>query len=308
MRFRLNGIHYIDRMSKTTRSEKIYGGFLLRLLTNNRLGKWVTAFIARRPLFSHLVGRWQRQRFTRHKISAFVKRFGIDSSEFAQPISNFSSFNDFFMRHLSAESRPIDHLNDSAIIPADGRYKFFERIEESFPLFIKGNEILFSSLLPNSELLYPFLGGTLILGRLSPVDCHRFYSPDRAVAASPMPIEGALYPVNPLATGQDGSILARNRKTLIELQTENFGKVLIIAIGATCVGSIHMTYEPGRSLKKGAELGCYSFGGSAIIMLFAPRALKLALDLRQLAEQPLEIYCKKGQFLGARSKKELDAN
>ncbi len=305
MRPELNEVSYIDRVSKTTRLEKIYGGFLLRLLTGNRLGRWAIAHIAQRPFFSKLVGAWQRQRFTRHKIRAFVDRFEIDSSEFVKPIARFTSFNDFFMRHLSDQSRPIDDESDAAIIPADGRYKFFEKIGASFPLFVKGNEITLTSLLPDPEMLKPYLGGTLVLGRLSPVDCHRFYSPDRATADAPLPIEGLLYPVNPLATRQSGSILARNRKVLIPLQTENFGKVLFIAIGATCVGTIHATYQTSTSLKKGQEIGYYSFGGSALIMLFGPGVLDLAQDLRQLAQQPLEIYCRKGQLMGKRSKKSI---
>lgn len=296
----MNEIPYIDRATKTARLEKVYGGFWLRLLTSNPIGRWVASLIARRPLFSRLVGAWQRQKFTRFKIPAFVARFEIDATEFTQPMSSFSSFDDFFTRHLTLAARPLDQTLNSAVMPADGRYKFFENIKENFPLFVKGNEIAFHSLLPDQEILKPFLGGTLILGRLSPVDCHRFYSPDQTTANPCQPIEGLLYPVNPMATRQSGSILARNRKTLVTLNTENFGRVLMIAIGATCVGSIHMTYSSNCPLKRGQELGYYSFGGSAIILLFGPKKLQLAEDLQKLSEQPLEIYCRKGQILGTK--------
>jgi phosphatidylserine decarboxylase len=67
-------------------------------------------------------------------------------------------------------------------------------------------------------------------------------------------------------------------------------------IGATNVGSIHQTYTPYQFYRKGDEKGYFSFGASALILLFKPRALDLDRDL--LAHPGQEIKCLLGQSLG----------
>ena len=47
-----------------------------------------------------------------------------------------------------------------------------------------------------------------------------------------------------------------------------FGTVVVIPVGATMVGSIHFTAPMNEPLRKGAELGYFSFGGSTVIVLF----------------------------------------
>ena len=46
-------------------------------------------------------------------------------------------------------------------------------------------------------------------------------------------INGPLFSVNPIALCQNIQILATNKRCLNELQTEAFGKVLLLEIGAT---------------------------------------------------------------------------
>lgn len=292
-------IEVIDRATKNTFQEQVYGGFWVRLLYTNSVGRWLAPKIARWPLLSKLYGIWQRQRFTRRKIGRFVERFGIDASEFLRPIDAFESFNAFFVRELNPKARPIAGALGQAIIPADGRYKFFESIGPEIALYVKGNELVLSDLLAGFANIDDYLGGTLVLGRLCPLDCHRFYSPSQARVAPPHTLDGLLYSVNPLATSQKGGILARNRKTILSLESEDFGQFLLIAIGATCVGSVHLTYSTHSTVQRGQELGYYSFGGSALISLFRPNTLKLAKDLKLLCEQPKEIYCQIGQTLGS---------
>lgn len=291
-------IEVIDRATKTPFEERVYGGFWVRLIYTSSFGRWLAPRIARWPLISKLYGLWQRQRLTRGKIAPFVERFGIDEGEFLKPLEAFQSFNDFFVRELRPQARPISSTPRAAIIPADGRYKFFEGIGPEIALFVKGNELFLGDLLSGFANVRDYLGGTLILGRLCPLDCHRFYSPSRAQIGSPHTFEGLLYSVNPLATSQNGAILARNRKTILSLNSEDFGQFLLIAIGATCVGTVHLTYPRGSFVERGQELGYYSFGGSALIALFRPGTLQLAGDLQRLSAQPREIYCKIGQDLG----------
>ena len=53
-----------------------------------------------------------------------------------------------------------------------------------------------------------------------------------------------------------------------EVITEQFGTVMVVAVGATVVGSILFTKGVGATVSKGEELGYFAFGGSTVLTLF----------------------------------------
>ena len=65
---------------------------------------------------------------TRH-IQPFIQAFDVDEKEFLDPVTSFCSFNDFFIRKLNPDARPISANPSDAIIPADGRYYFYSNIQ-----------------------------------------------------------------------------------------------------------------------------------------------------------------------------------
>jgi phosphatidylserine decarboxylase len=77
-----------------------------------------------------------------------------------------------------------------------------------------------------------------------------------------------------------------------------FGLVTIVAVGATNVGSIVDTYEPGRAVAKGEENGYFRFGGSFLATLFEPGRIRLEPDLIEAGETAVELYAKVGSPLG----------
>ena len=81
---------------------------------------------------------------------------------------------------------------------------------------------------------------------------------------------------------------------MITRMEADFGNYLIVEVGATCVGSIHQTYAADQRVKKGDEKGYFSFGGSAMVLLFEPGTIQLSDDL--LRED--EVRCQMGQPLG----------
>jgi phosphatidylserine decarboxylase len=85
-----------------------------------------------------------------------------------------------------------------------------------------------------------------------------------------------------------------------ELQTERFGRVVIVEIGATNVGSIVQTFHPGLPVAKGAEKGYFQFGGSSMITLFGPGRMRLADDLIEQSRLGRELYARVGDIMGAR--------
>lgn len=70
--------------------------------------------------------------------------------------------------------------------------------------------------------------------------------------------------------------------------------MLFIELGATCVGSIHHTGPTSGSVKKGSEKGYFSFGASAVILLFEKNRITFDADLLE-APAHLEVRCLMGE-------------
>jgi phosphatidylserine decarboxylase len=76
------------------------------------------------------------------------------------------------------------------------------------------------------------------------------------------------------------------------------GTVAILEIGATCVGSILQTYQPGAPVAKGGEKGYFAFGGSCVITVFQPGRVRFDDDLISASAQGLETLALMGEHLG----------
>ena len=83
-----------------------------------------------------------------------------------------------------------------------------------------------------------------------------------------------------------------------EIETEKFGTLLFVEVGATCVGSIHQTYVPGRRVQKGEEKGFFSFGGSCLVLLFENGRIQFDEDLVLNSAKGLETKALFGDSLG----------
>lgn len=291
-------IEYIDRKSGQRQVEKVYGQKALSFLYGDYFfSKPLLHLLSRIPFFSAFVGFWQSRSFTKRKIAPFIQEHGVDPSEFAKPIEKFSSFNDFFIRKLNPNSRPI--AETEAIIPADGRYWFYEKISSAFYFNIKGEKFDLSELLEDSSLAKHYEEGSLVIARLCPSDYHRFHFPCDGVPQETKLINGWLYSVNPIAIKRDVHIFTKNKRTLCLFKSAAFGELLILEIGATSVGTIHQTYEPNRLYKKGAEKGFFSFGGSSLVLLFQPGKIQFDKDLLDATKKGYEIRCLMGQSMGS---------
>lgn len=298
----MDPIVYINRATQKEEIEKVYGSKALGFLYGNSFlsklfGVPLSFLLSRFSFFSAFFGYWQKQPWTKKKIKPFVKAFEVDSSEFLEDVDQFNSFNDFFIRKLKSEARPIAQGNDVAIIPADGRYLFYPNIELADGFVVKGEKFNLETLLGDKKLAEHYVHGTMVIARLCPSDYHRFHFPCDCIPGESRIINGWLYSVNPVAVKKDIHIFTQNKRSICELETKNFGKILYIEIGATSVGSIHQTYTPFLPYAKGAEKGYFSFGGSSLILLFEPGAIKLEEDLARFPPH-VEIRCLLGQSLG----------
>jgi phosphatidylserine decarboxylase len=299
----MSDIIYVDRLTKREEREKVYGQVFIELLYGKGIfSRFISAIllplVGRISLLSHLYGSLQKSRWSRRKIKPFIEAFHVDPLEFAQPIEAFHSFNDFFIRKLKKEVRPIAQGEDVLVMPADARYLVFPNIARADGFWVKGKKFHLSKLLCDEQLVKKFEGGAMAMARLCPTDYHRFHFPCAGLPRTPRLINGPLYSVNPLALKRNIDILAENKRVITAFETERFGTILYLEIGATHVGSIHQTFTPERPCAKGEEKGYFSFGGSCLILLFEPNRIVFDADLIEVSSRKIEVRGLLGQSLG----------
>lgn len=292
-------IRYYNRYTKNIETEQVYGEGFLRWAYTTKTGSWFNDLFARSPWISKCYGYLMDRPSSRKKIIPFIKEFGLDTEEFEKRPEDFTSFNDFFYRKLKPSARPIDGDSNHAIFPADGRHFGFQDISKVNGIFVKGQKFDLPTLIGSQELAQEYADGSLLLSRLCPTDYHRFHFPVQGTPGPTSMINGPLHSVNPLALRRNIRILFENRRTLTTIQSELFGQVLMIEIGAMCVGSIIQTYTANRAIKKGAEKGFFRFGGSSAILIFKKGRIKLAEDLVEQSLQNRELYARIGDHLGS---------
>lgn len=285
-------IRYIDRQSGATCVEKVYGGKGLLFLYGDGLLNRIIRFILSLPFFSYCYGLYQKSCLSKRKVEPFIKEYEVDRSEFAK--QEFSSFNDFFIRKLKPETRPIVQDPNVLSMPADGRYLVYPTFSQ---FSVKGKDFSLRTFLGNVSLANRYQDGSLAIIRLCPVDYHRFHFPCDGVASKPTPIDGSYYSVSPIALSKRLSILNENKRVVTEIETERFGQVLFVEIGATFVGSIHQTYNPLGPIKKGEEKGYFEFGGSCVVLLFEKGKVEFDADLLKNTQNGFETLARYGQSL-----------
>lgn len=289
-------IQYLNRESGQIETEQVYGEGFLRWAYGNPLGKLALHSFVKRPFFSKWYGSRMDHPKTTEKIAPFLKEYGLDPADFEKSPDQFTSFNDFFYRKLNPETRPL--AESPIVLPADGRHLAFNKASEISSVFVKGQKFDVAGLLASPELAEKYQDGPLLLSRLCPVDYHRFHFPCDGTPGETRLINGPLFSVSPLALRQKISYLWENKRTFTELVTGNFGTVICMEIGATCVGSIHQTYQAGQAVKKGDEKGYFAFGGSSTLLMFEPGTMTFASDLTDSSAKVMELYAKMGTTAG----------
>lgn len=291
---RVEPIRYFHRTRGVFETEQIYGEAFLRWAYGSVSGRAAMHVLAKRPLFSRWYG-WRMSRpASRARIEPFIATYGLDPAEFAERPESFASFNEFFARRLRPEARPIDPDPASVVFPADGRHLGFPCASAIESFFVKGQRFNLEAFLGDRQLAARFADGALVLSRLCPVDYHRFHFPLAGTPGQPRLINGPLFSVSPVALRQNLAFLWQNKRVITQLETATCGTVLLVEIGATCVGSIQQTFTPGQPVAKGQEKGTFAFGGSSTITIFEPGRVTLDSDLLENSAQQTETYALMG--------------
>jgi phosphatidylserine decarboxylase len=291
-------IRFYHRYKRTIEEERVFGEGWLRLAYENPGGRFFVWLLARRAMFSQYYGHKMRKRESALRILPFISKYEIDVDEFAKSPFDYKTFNEFFYRALKPEARPIAAGDRVAVFPADGRHLAFQDIQAAAGFYVKGAKFSFAELLGNEQEAEKFAGGAMLISRLCPVDYHRFHFPVGGVPGESRLIKGWLYSVSPVALRRRLRYLIENKRIVTLIETQEFGTVAMVEVGATNVGSIQQSFVPGRAVKKGDEKGLFAFGGSCVITVFQSGRIRFDADILEQSTMQIETFARMGDRMG----------
>ena len=296
-------IQVYDRKIKSYEEELIAGKKYIEWTYESPIGKNITELLAKRKIFSKLYGMYCDTKISSKKIKSFVEDFNIDMTLAQKNIDEFKSFNDFFIRKLTSEARPIDKNPNILISPGDGRLTAYENINLESLVQIKGMTYSLKELINDDSIAEKYSEGVCIILRLCPTDYHRFHFVDSGIPTKTHAIKGHYYSVNPIALNNIPKLFCENKREWSILHSDNFGDILTIEVGATCVGSIIQTYSPDKAVKKGDEKGYFKFGGSTTILFFEKDKVKIDDDILEQSKICFECKIRLGEHIGRKINK-----
>lgn len=299
-----------DRTTKQVVEEIVSPVILLsmRTLYQSKIGRRFLrnhGFLHRIQELSVAEGEYRDSEESKKEIKDFVESFKgqLDMASAEKPMSEYKTFNEFFARKLKPEARTICPGNEIITSAADCRLHVYKSVDEATRFWIKGRNFSIPGLLADdgsdNSLSRKFFNGSMVIFRLAPQDYHRYHSPVNGLIKSITDVPGHLLTVNPIAINcKYADVFTVNKRSVMVLETPEFGTVAFIAIGATLVGSIVWTAQAGSSVAKGDELGFFKFGGSTCIALFQPGCVDWDADIAANSERSLETLVQMGDHIG----------
>ncbi|MFH1461953.1 MAG: archaetidylserine decarboxylase [bacterium] len=254
--------------------EKVEALVGLNFLYNNFVGKILRTVVNQR-FISKFAGWYNGCWISKFKINSFIKKYDIDITEFLLSVKSFKSFNEFFIRKLKLEARPMPENQDVVISPADSKLFVIPNLSLDINFFVKNEKFNLNYFLQNKKLVEKYTNGTMLIFRLAPADYHRYHFPFDCFSEEAKLINGVFESVNPIAYKSGIQPFYKNERQLISLKTDLFGDVLLISVGAMLVGKIVNIYQPNENHKKGDEIGYFEYGGSTLVMLFEKDRVKI---------------------------------
>lgn len=295
-------IQFIDRKTGKIYQEIVPCEKWLQWLYYNPFGNLALKSVVKRKFFTQWYGKKMDRPHSKAKILDFVTNLDIDMNEVLRPLNDFTTFNDFFIRQLKPEVRPINRNDNVITSPADGKMLAFPCMHGLDTFFAKGQKFSLEELLRDQYLIEKYTGCSLIIIRLSPADCHRFYFPADGRISKSSKIDGAYYSVSSYAVKKKMHIYWENIRECSVLHTDNAGDILLCEVGATMVGSIVQRYHTETNVKKGQEKGWFKFGGSTIIVLFEKEKVQIDFDIIENTKNGYETSIQIGEGIATISK------
>ena len=266
-------------------------GGMLKFLYESFVGRLLLKILVSR-FVSKVCGALLSSRISKPLIKSFVKNNNIDLSLFEA--DNFTCFNDCFCRKIKEGLRPFDMADSVLSSPCDAFLSAYE-IKDDTVLAVKQSEYTLSSLLKNDDLAAKYKNGVCLVFRLCVDHYHRYAYPASAKKSENVVIKGKLHTVRPIAL-KSRPVFAENCREYTVLETENFGDVLQMEVGAMLVGKIKNHHGEG-AVQKSQEKGMFLYGGSTVVLLLQKDKVTLDPTFAQATEQGEETPVIMGQIL-----------
>lgn len=289
-----------NRTTKSYDEEKVAGKKYLDWCYESPAGKRLTELLFKKKLCSKVYGFFCDTKSSTKKIPPFIEDFNIDMDIYSKPVSEFTTFNDFFARTVLPNARPIDYSNNILVSPVDGRVFAYENIDMENLVQVKGITYSLCELLGDQKIASEYQGGSCLIFRLCPTDYHRYHFIDSGVSGKLHRIKGNYYSVNPVAVDKIPKLFCQNKREWSLFKSDNFNDVLYVEVGATCVGSIIQSCPEGKRVTKGAEKGYFKFGGSTVILFFKKDIVKIDEDIVEQTKLGYETKVLMGEKIGTK--------
>lgn len=282
---------YADRNGVIKRSDS-FQDRILNHMYGTAAGRLAVRCLVR-PWVSKLGGKILNTGLSRILIPPFIKKHKIDLDDFIG--APYRSYNDFFMRRIKPERRPVDMEASHFVSPCDSRLTVYP-ISPSGKFMIKNTVYTMASLTRSRKIAAHYNGGYAMVFRLCVEDYHRYCFPCDGRTSSSFKIPGIFHTVNPAANDRY-PIYKENTREFTFLQSEQFGTLLMMEVGALFVGKI--VNEPvSGSVNKGEEKGHFEFGGSTIIICAEKNQILPDADLLRNSCLGIETLVKYGEKIG----------
>lgn len=219
------------RLEQIRQARFIHGGLISLILAA------LAVKLARVPIRSRRI----RRRFL---VDQYVRRYppGLNEEESERPLDDYPSFNALFTRGLRPEHRPIAAGAPQVLSPCDGRVQDVGRVEGGRVLTVKGIEYSLAALLADGDPR-PFEGGLFAIIFLSPIDCHRVFSPVDGRLERVVHVPGARLLVHPPLQRPEYPVYALNERMILHLSSDA-GRCAVVMVAGWGVGHITLPHAP----------------------------------------------------------------
>lgn len=257
-----------NREAGQLETELIPHAALLRWLYGSWSGRLAADLVCSRRLFSRLITGWSHGPGSKRRIESFVRTFDVNMEDY-EPVA-YESFNEFFIREFRPGARSFSATPESLSAWAEGACLAWNKVDGSETFPVKGQHLTAAALLGDADQAAPFAGGPMLLMRLRPQDYHRFHFADGGDIVAHYRVPGRLHSVNMLSLRQRSDVLARNERQVTIQQSNHFGRLAYVEVGALLVGRI--VQQHGPTVARGDLKGYFEYGGSTVALFGEPGA------------------------------------
>lgn len=259
------------------------GRVFLRLLSARWVSRLCGAFLDS-PLSKPMIGR-------------FFRKNGIDRADYLP--EKYRCFNDCFCRRIRPELRPIDRTPEHLIAPCDGLLSVYRATDDTV-LPVKQSLYRLPKLLGDAAEAERYRDGWVFVFRLCVSHYHRYCYAEEGNKGPTRFIRGRLHTVRPIALEQV-PVFTENCRACTVIETERFGTLAQIEVGAMLVGRIRNLHDGERHVLRGEEKGYFQYGGSTVMLLVERDAIAVPQALLDATAQGAETPVRIGEAVAERA-------